>query len=409
MAEASKSLNIMVTGGADGAGLATVRALLKRGHKVVATGCDAEGALTVRMAGGLPAYPDLGRASEVLSTLRMAEVDAIAHAGPQYYGGAPQGSAVNANIADPLATHTAAVVEAAEAHAVKRFVSLSYGYLYETGQDAAVEGDSDTHETDYHPMLAAERSLQDSGLNGAVIRSGYIYGGHSPDTALLADAVKRSGRLPSGTRPASWIHEDDLAAAIVLLLETDAAATGVEIFNAADETPRSPNDFAAALAHAIGLTAPGFSDGGPFALLRGKTLRDKLLARDIVISSAKFKEICGWAPRHSSIESGLDATALVWRMRDAVNRDDYYNAYEDAAAEAIQNFAYAVALPQPVAEAAVASATETAASAPAPVAAATPPPADGPTPWNEDEAKREARRLKALERKAKRAAKQSGG
>ena len=32
-------------------------------------------------------------------------------------------------------------------------------------------------------------------------------------------------------------------------------------------------------------------------------------------------------------------------------------------------------------------------------------PADGATPWNEDEAKREARRLKALERKRKRAEK----
>lgn len=46
-----------------------------------------------------------------------------------------------------------------------------------------------------------------------------------------------------------------------------------------------------------------------------------------------------------------------------------------------------------------------AAAAPAPAASAPPAPAaEGATPWNEDEAKREERRRKALERKAKRAA-----
>ena len=65
--------------------------------------------------------------------------------------------------------------------------------------------------------------------------------------------------------------------------------------------------------------------------------------------------------------------------------------------------------PQPAAvapaeSAAAAPEAEAAASQPEPSSAAA-----GPTPWNEDEAKREERRRKALERKARRAAKQGGG
>ena len=86
----------------------------------------------------------------------------------------------------------------------------------------------------------------------------------------------------------------------------------------------------------------------------------------------------------------------------------YWNAYEDKAAQAIENFAYDVALPEPVAAAEAPGGEAVAAPAPTPVKTAAPPPSDGPTPWNEDEAKREERRRKALERKAKRAAKGGG-
>ena len=144
-------------------------------------------------------------------------------------------------------------------------------------------------------------------------------------------------------------------------------------------------------------------------MLREKTLRDKLLGREAVLSSQKLKDEYGWQPRHSNVESGMEAAALVWRMRDAVSADDYYNMYEDKAALAIENFAYDVALPEPVAATEAPAALQAeAAPQPAPVAAAAPPPSDGPAPWNEDDAKREERRRKALERKAKRAARGGG-
>ena len=411
MAESNSALNILVTGGAEGAGLATVKSLLGRGHRVAATACDADGALALRLAGALPVYPDLSRASEVQSALGMTKADVVVHAGPQFYGGLPYASADYAACADQLVAYTAAVVAAAQAHGVRRFVSLSFGYLYESGRGAAVEGDHAVHGNDYAPMLAAEAAVNGSDLSGYIIRCGCLYGGHSADTAALADAIKRSQRLPVGAQAASWLHEDDLASAIIALLESDEEPAGIEMLNAAGSAPSSPDDFAAALAAAIGLSAPRTASDGFLSMFRQKTLRDDLLSRALVIDSSRLRERFGWAPSHDSIESGLEATALVWRMQDAVDPADSYEIYDDKAAEAIEAFAYDVALPEPAAEAEAPAAAETAAAAPTPepVAAAAPPPSDGPTPWNEDEAKREERRRKALERKAKRAARQAGG
>ncbi len=410
MAEANKPMSVFVTGGAEDVGLATVRALLKRGHKVIASACTSEGALALRQAGALPVYPDLGRASEVLSALQMAQVDAVIHAIPQFCGGLPHSGEACAARGDQLVRFTKAVAEAAAQHGVQRVVSLSFSYLYESGHGAAQEGDHDAHDSAYAPMLAAEAALKDSGLSGYTVRSGYIYGGNNPSTVALADAIMASQRLPSGALPASWIHEDDLAAAFVTLLEAEADSEGVEIINAADDSPCSPDDCAMAVSAALGLSAPRFATSGLFDMLRQRTLRDALLGREAVISSQRLRDEFSWQPRFSNIDSGMEATALVWRMKNAVNADDFYNVYQDKAAQAIESFAYDVALPEPAAaiEAPVAEAVAETAPAPTPDVAAAPPPSDGPTPWNEDDAKREERRRKALERKAKRAARGGG-
>ena len=409
MAEATNRLNILVTGGAEGAGLATARALLRRGHKVAATTNDSDGALALRMTGALPVFPDLNRASEILSILQMTKADAIVHASPQICGGAPQASDDWEASAGPLVANAEALAAAAKAQGIKRLVSLSFAYLYEAGLGAAQEGKDDIQDSDYAPMLLAETRLRESRLSGYIIRSGYIYGGNSADTAALAASIKRSRRLPAGALRASWIHEDDLASAIAALLETDAQPAGIEIINAAANASASPNDFCAALSSALGLNEPGFASAGFMSMLREKSRRDKLLNREVIIDSSQIRDRFGWEAAHETLESGMEATALVWRLKDAVQAEAFYG-YEDAASAAIESFAYDVALPEAVAaEEAPAAVEESAAPEPAPVNAAPAPSSDGPTPWNEDDAKREERRRRALERKAKRAARSAGG
>ncbi len=406
MAEASESLNILVSGGAESAGLATVRALLRRGHKVLATATDAAGALAIRQIGALPVYPDLSRPSEVLSVLQMAKADVLVHAAPQDLGGAPQADIDHALRAERVLDATRAVMAAAAEHGVKRVISLSFAYLYDSSQGAASEGDHDIHDDQYAPMLAAEAALLNSDLNGFVIRAGYIYGGNSSSTTALANLIKQSRRLPGGVQEASWIHEDDLGAAIAILVE----AEGSEIINVAGNRAYSPNAFASALSQSMGLGEdPRFAPAGFFSRLRQKSLRDKLLEREVVIDSSRMRENFGWQPAHDSIESGMNATALVWRMGEAAAADDFYNVYDDKATEAIAAMESGLALPAVVVPEKAPPAEDVAAPKPTPTKADPPPSSDGPTPWSEDEAKREERRRKALERKAKRAAKSGGG
>ena len=140
MAEAKERQSVFVTGGANGVGLATVRALLRRGHKVVATACNAEGALAVRQAGALPVYPDLRRTSEVLSTLQFAKPDAVIHAAPQVVGGIPHSSRELFAEADQLTSCAEALVQASAQQHIKQLVAISFAFLYESGHGAAREG-----------------------------------------------------------------------------------------------------------------------------------------------------------------------------------------------------------------------------------------------------------------------------
>ena len=409
MAESKETFNVFVTGGSESVGLATVKALLRGGHRVVATAGDAEGALAIRQAGALPVYPDLRREGEVLSSLRMANAEVLVHAAPQILGGIPQANFNYESHADCLVASSRAVLRAARMQKLQKVISISFAYLYDAHHgDSASEGTQDMHGSDYQPMLRAEAAWLESGMNVTVLRAGYIYGGNSHATRALAQLVKSSRPLKSGSHQASWIHEDDLAAAIVTLIEAERNQSGAEILNAAADKPGSPNDFAISLSHALGLSAPSFASSGLMTRLWGETLRDRLLKREIVLNSSKISEEYGWQARYADVEQGLEATALVWRMQEAINPADFYDVYEDKAAAAIEALKSERALPAPAPAAAEQPAAKVV-EKPAPVKASAPPPSDGPTPWNEDEAKREERRRKALERKAKRAARRAAG
>lgn len=391
MAEQTEGMSVLVTGGDSSAGLAAVRGLQAKGHRTTATACTSAGALAIRQLGALPVFPDLQRASEIGSILRMVEADAILHTTAQAILGVPQVDVDRDDAGARILAQTRAIAQAAQQHDVKRLIALSAG---QPGEH----------------LQAAEAALSASGLSGFILRAGYVYGGNSCATTALADMIKRSATPPSGEKPASWIHEDDLAAAMLRLLTSELPNDGMTTVTAAGDSACTPDDFAIALAQSLGLGAPRFSKPGFFSTLRQPTARERLLGRENLLDSRHLSELAGWSPRHATIESGLEATTLTWRLNDAVRAADYYEIYADAAAEAIAERESGVGLPAPVVEVAEPVQEPVAETQPEPVkAAAPPPPSDGPTPWNEDEAKREERRRKALERRAKRAAKRAGG
>lgn len=413
MADEKKTLNIFVTGGSEGAGLATVKALVSNGHKVVATTTDADGALAIRQAGALPVYPDLTKEGEILSMMRMANADVVVHAAPQIFGGVPQSDFDYASKLDWLVDTTNAVVHAAGKNEVDKIISISFGYLYDGHHgDASTEDAHTVHDNVYDAMLQAEAAVIDGGINGYVIRAGYIYGGYSTGTSMLADEVRHSRAIHNGKHNASWIHESDLASAVVALVEAESDGDSLsEIINVADDTPQSPNAFAQKLGDILGFTSVSYASPGFMTIVRGETLRDKLLAREVVLDTGKIKSKYGWAPQYATVEAGLDASALIWRMQDATDPTDYYG-YEDKASAAIAERRQQLALGIPAEveeeeEAPAEAKPEPKKAAPA-KAESTPPASDGPTPWTESDAKMEERRRKALERKKLRAAKKGG-
>lgn len=407
MADDKKILNVLVTGGSEGVGLAVTKALLHKGHHVVATTTDADGALAIRRAGALPVYPDLTRTSEVLSALRLAKADVVVHAAPQVLGGVPQADFDYQAHLGWLVDSTNAVVQAAGQNEVNKIVSISFGYLYDGHHgDASTEDTHTVHDKAYDAMLQAEAAVLDGGIDGYVVRAGYIYGSTSGGTTNLVDKIKASQAVYEGTKPASWVYETDLANAIIALIEAESDGNSLaEIVNVAGDQVQSPNKFAVALGESLGITGVNFASPGLMLVFRDETLRDQLMTREIVLDSTKIKEKYGWQPQYSTVASGLEATGLLWRMNDAITPDDYYNVYEDTAGDAILALksGQALQLPveviteEPVKEKAVAE-KKAPAKAPAPAL-------DGATPASEGEAKMEERRLKALERKRLRAEK----
>jgi nucleoside-diphosphate-sugar epimerase len=410
MADDKRNLKVLVTGGSEGVGLAVTKALLHKGHTVVATATDADGALAIRRAGALPVYPDLTRAGEVLSALRMADADIVVHAAPQIFGGVPQSDFDYESHLGWLVDSANAVVEAAGKNEVDKIISISFGYLYDGHHgDASTEDTHLVHDNAYDAMLQAESAVLDGGVDGYVVRAGYIYGSNSGGTSNLIDTLKESQAVFDGTKPASWVYESDLADAIVALAEAESDGDSLaEIVNVAGDEAETPNHFAIALGEVFGYSGIKFATPNFMSVFKDKTFRDNLIAREVVLDTTKIKEKYGWTPKNATIASGLDATALVLRMSDASTTADYYDDYEDKAGEALLALKSGQALQlsaevkeeEPVKEKAVAE-KKAPAKAAAPVLA-------GPTPSSEGEAKMEARRLKALERKRKRAEKKGG-
>ncbi len=411
MADDKKILNVLVTGGSEGVGLAVTKALLHKGHKVVATTNDADGALAIRRAGALPVYPELTRAGEVLSALRMANADVVVHAAPQILGGVPQADFDYSAHSEWLVDSTNAVVQAAGQNEVNKIISISFGYLYDGHHgDASTEDTHMVHDGDYDGMLQAEAAVLDGGIDGYVVRAGYIYGSNSRGTSNLVESIKASQAVLEGHKPMSWVYEGDLAEAIVTLVEAESDDNSLaEIVNVAGDETQSPNEFATALGESLGITGVNFSTPGIMQIIRGETFRDKLLAREVVLDTSKIKNKYGWQPQHASITSGLEATTLIWRMNDATTVADFYDEYEDKAGDAILALksGQALQLPEEVAEEEPAK-EKAVVEKKAPAKAAAAPALDGPTPSSEGEAKMEARRLKALERKRLRAEKKGG-
>ena len=320
MAAETSPLNIIVTGAASGVGQASMRLLSQRGYRVFGTVSGTADANLIRANGGIPVFPEMKRASALVSLMMMARADVVIHLAGEVLIGVPQHRVDFPTYEETHLASTEAVMTAAGKAEVSRVISLSATYVYGNTDGGEVDENSPvSRDPLFSSALQAEEIILDGGVPGIVLRSGYIYGGDSEAMIAMRERLQASKALPSGSGFANWIHEQDLASAIVLLAEREAdEAVTADIFNIVDDSPISPNDFARQFSHALGLLESRISSGGFMPLMRDKTTQEILLEQSFKVKNDKAKEQLGWKPKHTDQTSGFEDTMLVWRARDAV-------------------------------------------------------------------------------------------
>jgi nucleoside-diphosphate-sugar epimerase len=135
-------------------------------------------------------------------------------------------------------------------------------------------------------LYEAERALSARVPNSVMLRLAGIYG---PGRTRLIERV-RSG-APVQAEPPVWtnrIHVDDAAAALALLVQSDAVGAVIGV----DDEPVPEHVVLAWIAARLGLPAPPSSAGGAAANKRLSNLRLRAL---------------GWQPRHAGFRSGYAA------------------------------------------------------------------------------------------------------
>jgi nucleoside-diphosphate-sugar epimerase len=306
--------SVFVTGATTGTGLILIRELVKRGYKVVGTVKTPDEAAKIRRLGALPSFPQLDRVGDVRGLLQMRRVTHVVHLAHLDAGGAPQALIPESAYMTALRA-TDEIVAAAGQAGVQRILFPSFAYLYGDTHNHAVDENARIQRNT--PLLAsladAESAVLDGGIPGYVLRCGYIYGAGTRALHDLDQALRKGAGIASGKNPAAWLHEADLAAALLMLIELPAGAdeSTNTILNLADETGLTPDAFLKAFAAALGLGEPSAIPGFLTSFRTSPVQRD-LLEKSFRVSTEKARAL-GWTPQYSTPAAGIEQSLLMWR------------------------------------------------------------------------------------------------
>jgi nucleoside-diphosphate-sugar epimerase len=210
---------------------------------------------------------------------------------------------------------SAALVDAAIAAGVSRFIQESFAPIYADAGTRWVDETSPVRPASYNTtVLDAERSAQRftaAGGVGVVLRFASFYG---PDPMLeaMVDIVRRGWSPIPGAAAAYWssISHEDAASAAKAALKVPAG-----IYNVCDDEPLTRRDWADTFAAAVGAPPPRLMPSS-LAALGGSAMR--LLSRSQRMSNRRFKSAAAWTPKWSSVRTGLPAAVneLLGRPRE---------------------------------------------------------------------------------------------
>ncbi|MEP6491853.1 MAG: NAD(P)-dependent oxidoreductase [bacterium] len=203
---------------------------------------------------------------------------------------------------------SAALVDAAIAVGVRRFIQESFAPVYEDGGDRWIDERWPVKPASYNrTLLDAERSAQrftDAGGTGVVLRFAAFYGADKLMLEMLG-VIRRGWSPLPGRGDAYWssIAHDDAATAVCASLAVPAGT-----YNICDDEPMHRRAYADALAEATGAPKPRLM---PAWFARVGVPAVGLMSRSQRISNASFKGATEWAPRWRSARHGLLDVARV--------------------------------------------------------------------------------------------------
>ena len=202
---------------------------------------------------------------------------------------------------------TRTLVAVAEAAGVRRVVHQSSSFVYADQGSAWVSERSPVCVTTAtEPTSVGEMAVQDYSSTcrtGVVLRLGQVLGAGPRTRWALRSAA--AGRAVCAGSPDGWahvVHADDVGEAVLAALD---APSGV--YNVGAE-PVLREDLAAGLASAVGRDRGGFA-GPVLTRLGGRRLEP--LTRSVRVSSERFGDTTGWAPRHETFGPAWFATAAL--------------------------------------------------------------------------------------------------
>lgn len=249
-------MKIFVTGASGFVGGAATRALIAKGHKVVAMSRSERSDKAIEAMGAKPVRCDL----DTLEAAHLKGCKAVVHCAAFVEAWGPRDAWYNANVLG-----TQRVLDAARAAGVKRFVHI--------GTEAAIVHGQDIHNADEsyplspdspYPYCATKaqaelrvRAANEPGVfETIVLRPRFIWG--PGDTTLLptVEAMAKSGQwmwVGGGTAMTSTTHVDNLVHAIELAL---TKGRGGEAYFILDDGTISMKDMITGMAASRGLTLP---------------------------------------------------------------------------------------------------------------------------------------------------------
>lgn len=314
--QAQKTL--FVTGAANGVGLALTTLAVKAGYKVIGTtDLGTVGAYRIRHAGGIPVYPDLTRESAVYSAIQMAKADIVIHAAAQDLNGIPQATVAYDEKLAWLEASTEAIFTAAGRADVERIIHLSAANAYANSTDPVTEDASlDTSSALGSALHNAEEVVLDGGIPGYVLRTGYIMGTHN-SSAVVMEMLRAGRGMLASDKPVAWAHEDDVARAIMAIIELDTDPGVANIYNIASEDTISPSEFMRRFGDEYGTGAP---NGMPDFMIQLRThaVQRAIMDKSVLLNTTKAQNDLGWSPQ-GTVDGAIDKFLLMMRTEESAS------------------------------------------------------------------------------------------